>query len=100
MAPVKVRFLSRDIGKYRYVCRFGDAMNTASRMESHGEEDRIHVGAATVALLETDHPDQFLFESRGLVEIKVLYTTAWFELTRRKNYHKILIFFSFRAKER
>lgn len=45
---------------------WGDTVNLASRMESHGESGRIHVSAATRALLG----ERFLFEERGEVVIK------------------------------
>jgi adenylate cyclase len=45
---------------------YGDAVNTASRMESQGEADHIQVSEATRALLA----DGFVLEPRGLVEIK------------------------------
>lgn len=45
---------------------WGDTVNTASRMESHGEPGAIHVSEATHALLK----DDFLFESRGTIDIK------------------------------
>jgi adenylate cyclase len=45
---------------------WGDAVNTASRMESNGEPGRIHVSQAFRDLAA----DQFVFEERGLTEIK------------------------------
>lgn len=35
--------------------RFGDAVNTASRMESHGEGGKIHVSSATVDLIKQEN---------------------------------------------
>ncbi len=45
---------------------WGDTVNTASRMESSGVPGRIHVSAATHALLADDYE----FEARGDIEIK------------------------------
>lgn len=45
---------------------WGDTVNTASRMESNGEQDRIHVSEATRDLLGADYE----FEARGEIEIK------------------------------
>jgi class 3 adenylate cyclase len=45
---------------------WGATVNIASRMETQGEADRIHVSDATRKLLERN----FLFESRGAIEIK------------------------------
>jgi adenylate cyclase len=45
---------------------WGDTVNIASRMESHGEPGRIHVSAATRDLLD----DRFRFEDRGMVPLK------------------------------
>ncbi|NEP18136.1 MAG: adenylate/guanylate cyclase domain-containing protein [Leptolyngbya sp. SIO4C1] len=45
---------------------WGDAVNIASRMESHGVCDRIQVSAATYDLLR----DRFSFEDRGLIKVK------------------------------
>jgi class 3 adenylate cyclase len=45
---------------------WGDTVNTASRMESHGEPGRIHLTEATVAALG----EEWLVEERGLVDVK------------------------------
>jgi class 3 adenylate cyclase len=45
---------------------WGDAVNTASRMESYGETGRIQVTAEIVAQLQ----DAFLFEERGTIDVK------------------------------
>ena len=45
---------------------WGDTVNTASRLESSGIENRIHVSTETRELLG----DSYLFEARGLIEIK------------------------------
>lgn len=45
---------------------WGDAVNTASRMESHGIIGRIQVSADTYELLK----DKYVFEARGLINIK------------------------------
>jgi guanylate cyclase len=45
---------------------WGDAVNTASRMESHGTPGRIQITGATYDLLS----DEFECERRGMVEVK------------------------------
>jgi adenylate cyclase len=45
---------------------WGDTVNIASRMESHGVPGRIHVSAATFELLE----GSFLLEERGTISVK------------------------------
>ena len=45
---------------------WGDTVNIASRMEKYGEPGRIHVSAATQALLG----DRYRFEPRGKIDIK------------------------------
>ena len=45
---------------------WGDPVNTASRMESHGVAGRIHVGQAAYNLLK----DTFELEPRGVIEVK------------------------------
>jgi adenylate cyclase len=55
---------------------WGDAVNTASRMESHGEPGRIQVSEA-FRNLAADH---FVFEERGATDIKGLGATKTFFL--------------------
>lgn len=45
---------------------WGDTVNTASRMESHGVPGRVHVSAAVEERLR----GRFAFESRGTIEVK------------------------------
>jgi class 3 adenylate cyclase len=55
------------IGKRKFAFDlWGDTVNTASRMESHGQPGRVHVSQATHDLLS----EQFTFEARGLTQIK------------------------------
>ena len=55
------------IGKSRFIYDlWGDCVNTAARMESHGLPGEIHVSDHTYKLLA----DKFEFESRGNIEIK------------------------------
>jgi class 3 adenylate cyclase len=55
------------IGRKKFIYDlWGDTVNTASRMESHGLPDRIHVTEATCERLR----DRFELEPRGLVDIK------------------------------
>ena len=59
---------------------WGDAVNTASRMESTCEAGKIQVSAETHALLA----DRFAFEDRGLIEVRgkgPMHT--WFLVGRR-----------------
>ncbi|MEL7465151.1 MAG: adenylate/guanylate cyclase domain-containing protein [Pseudomonadota bacterium] len=59
---------------------WGDAVNTAARMESHGEAGRIQVTAATRDALG----DGYAFEARGVVDIKGKGSTETFWLTGRR----------------
>jgi guanylate cyclase len=55
------------IGRKRFLYDlWGDAVNTASRMESHGTPGEIQVARGTYELLKND----FVFEPRGSVAIK------------------------------
>ena len=49
-------------------CLFGDAINTASRMETNGEAGRIHISAITKSILELF--GCFIVIPRGEIEIK------------------------------
>jgi adenylate cyclase len=51
--------------KYQYTL-FGDTVNTASRMESHGEAGKVHVSEVTHALIQ----DEFKCISRNTQSIK------------------------------
>src|SRR5438309_5968860 len=55
------------IGRKRFLYDlWGDAVNTASRMESHGTSGQIQVTRATYELLK----DEFVLQSRGTVAVK------------------------------
>ena len=55
------------IGRRRFLYDlWGDTVNMASRMESHGVPDAIHITRATFDLLG----EEFMTEPRGLVEVK------------------------------
>ncbi len=56
---------------------WGDTVNTASRLESHGEPGRVHVSAAVRDALG----DRFRLESRGEIDLKGKgLTPTWFLL--------------------
>ena len=55
------------IGKRKFIYDlWGDTVNTASRMESHGIPDEIHVTEETRRLLM----DSYAFEERGEIDVK------------------------------
>ncbi len=55
------------IGRRRFLYDlWGDTVNMASRMESHGAPDSIHITGSTQDLLG----DEFITEPRGLVDVK------------------------------
>jgi adenylate cyclase len=55
------------IGRKRFLYDlWGDAVNTASRMESHGTSGRIQITTATKELLS----DEFAYEPRGSIPVK------------------------------
>jgi class 3 adenylate cyclase len=55
------------IGRRKFIYDlWGDTVNTASRMESHGIPGRIQVTTATYQRLQ----DRYRFEDRGEMEVK------------------------------
>ncbi|HSC74327.1 MAG TPA: adenylate/guanylate cyclase domain-containing protein [Gaiellaceae bacterium] len=69
------------IGRKRFLYDlWGDAVNTASRMESHGTSGRIQITRATKELLE----DEFVCDPRGIISLKGKgETEAWYLVGRR-----------------
>jgi guanylate cyclase len=63
---------------------WGDAVNTASRMESHGEPSRIQISEATYELVK----DVFECEPRGEIDVKGkgLMRTWWVSLRSRATF--------------
>ncbi|NEQ84718.1 MAG: adenylate/guanylate cyclase domain-containing protein, partial [Moorea sp. SIO2I5] len=59
---------------------WGDAVNVASRMDSQGEPGRIQVTAATYERLR----DKYLFEERGIINVKGKGEMITYWLTGRK----------------
>jgi adenylate cyclase len=59
---------------------WGDTVNTASRMESHGEKGRVHVSQATASLLG----DAFELASRGSIPVKGKGEMATFFVERER----------------
>jgi class 3 adenylate cyclase len=64
------------IGRHRYLYDvWGDAVNTASRMESHGVAGRVQMADSTRRRLG----ESFLFEERGALEVEGQGdVTTWF----------------------
>jgi class 3 adenylate cyclase len=55
------------IGQNKFIYDlWGDTVNTASRMESHGVPGKTQVSGTTYELLR----DRFQFEERGTIEVK------------------------------
>jgi adenylate cyclase len=69
------------IGRKRFLYDlWGDAVNTASRMESHGTSGRIQITEATKELLE----DEFVCELRGKIPVKGKgEMEVWYLVSRR-----------------
>ncbi|NES83501.1 MAG: adenylate/guanylate cyclase domain-containing protein [Moorea sp. SIO2B7] len=69
------------IGKKKFIYDlWGDAVNTASRMESHGIPGRIQVSESTYEILKS----QYLFEERGSIEVKGKGEMTTYLLTGRR----------------
>jgi class 3 adenylate cyclase len=58
---------------------WGDTVNVASRMESQGQPGMIQVSASTHALLS----GRFVFEDRGMIEVKNRGLMATYRLISR-----------------
>ena len=55
------------IGKKKFIYDlWGDTVNTASRMESHGQKGTVHVSESTAQLIEKE----FRLEPRGAIQVK------------------------------
>ncbi len=87
-APVRMRIgmhcgpvVAGVIGQKKFAYDvWGDAVNTASRMESYGEAGRIHVTHEVYDALK----DQYLFEERGEIDVKGKGPMATYFLTGRR----------------
>jgi adenylate cyclase len=70
------------IGQHKFIYDvWGDTVNTASRMESHGIANRIHISAATYSRIR----DQFYCEPRGPLDIKGKGMMETYFLAGRRN---------------
>jgi len=68
------------IGRKRFLYDlWGDAVNTASRMESHGTTGRIQITRPTYELLA----DEFECEARGAITSREGRVEAWYLVRRR-----------------
>jgi class 3 adenylate cyclase len=55
------------VKKFQYDI-WGDTVNTASRMESHGELGKVNISQSTYEIIKDDA--RFAFEYRGMVKVK------------------------------
>jgi len=63
------------VKKFQYDL-WGDSVNIASRMESHGEINKVNLSTRTYQL-EKDNPD-LVFEARGMLDVKGLGPTQMY----------------------
>lgn len=69
------------IGEKKFIYDlWGDTVNTASRMESHGVSQRIQVSATTYDLLDNSH----MFETRGEIDVKGIGAVSTYLLRGRR----------------
>jgi class 3 adenylate cyclase len=59
------------IGRKKFIYDiWGDAVNTASRMESTGEVNMVHCSETTAVLLQEQSGNSFLLQPRGVIDVK------------------------------
>jgi class 3 adenylate cyclase len=65
------RVVAGVIGKSKFIYDlWGDAVNLASRFESHGLPGRIQISESTYEMIKSDLGPELNFEDRGLIKIK------------------------------
>jgi len=70
------------IGRKKFIYDlWGDAVNTASRMESHGQEGMIQIARATYELVK----DDFVCEPHGMVDVKGKGQMNVWSVTKQRN---------------
>lgn len=75
------------IGRKKFIYDvWGDTVNTASRMESTGERNMVHVSETTAKLLEEQAPGQFEMTLRGEIEVKGKGNMTTYFVLREKDY--------------
>ncbi|MFY0675522.1 MAG: tetratricopeptide repeat protein [Bacteroidia bacterium] len=70
------------IKKFQYDI-WGDTVNTASRMESHGEVGKVNISEATYETLKND--SSFTFEDRGKIDAKGKGEVKMFFISKNSN---------------
>ena len=69
------------IGRKKFIYDlWGEAVNTASRMESHGQEGSIQITRDTYELIK----DDFICEPRGMVDVKGIGEMETWFVTKQK----------------